>query len=756
MQFFRKTIYFAPPNDNDMKKSIILSLFLCNLFSTALFAQVKGVVKDETGEPIIGANIFWAKSAQGTTTDTEGRFSIQRSASSRKLIITYIGYDNDTVTVDRSDRELEITLKGSLLMEEVQVTQRRLGTMKMRNSVLNEDMISGAELCRAACCNLGESFTTNPSVDVSYADAATGAKQIKLLGLSGTYVQLLTENIPNYRGAAAPFALGYIPGPWMESIQVSKGSSSVKNGYESITGQINVECKKPQTPEAINVNLYGNTKSKLEANFDGNLHLNKRLSTALLAHYEKSFKEHDGNGDGFMDMPKMTQYNLQNRWMWSGEHYIFQASIKGMKEERNSGQSSHGGVQMSHATDLYKVGIETERYEFFTKNAYIFNKEKGSNVALILSGSLHEQEADYGYKLYDVNQKNFYASLMYETNFDARNSISAGVSLNHDYFHQRYRLENEQALQASRLIEQETVSGAYVQYTYNLNDRLILMGGLRADHSNLYGTFVTPRAHLKYNPAEWVNLRLSVGKGYRTNHVLAENNYLLASSRSVLIDDHLKQEEAWNYGLSTSFYLPIAGKTLNLNAEYYYTDFQQQVVVDLDSNPHAVHFSNLEGRSYSHTAQIEASYPFFRGLTLTAAYRYSDVKTTVDHRRMTRPLTGRYKGLLTASYQTPLGLWQFDVTTQLNGGGRMPTPYTLEDGSASWSSRYDTYAQLNAQITRIFRHYSIYVGGENMTNYKQKNPIVDASNPWGDRFDSTMIWGPVEGSLYYVGLRINY
>lgn len=249
---------------------------------------------------------------------------------------------------------------------------------------------------------------------------------------------------------------------------------------------------------------------------------------------------------------------------------------------------------------------------------------------------------------------------------------------------------------------------------------------------------------------------MSVGKGYRTNHVLAENNYLLASSRKVKIDNDLDQEEAWNYGFSSSFYIPVFGKTLNVNTEYYYTDFRRQMIIDLDTDPHIVHFANLEGKSYSHTFQAEATYPFFKGFTLTAAYRLTDVKTTYNKKLLERPLTGKYKGLLTASYQTPLGLWQFDVTLQMNGGGRMPSPYTLPDGAPSWNTRYQSYQLLSAQITRWFRHWSIYVGGENMTNFKQKNPIVGASNPWGTNFDSTMIWGPVHGAMYYVGFRFNW
>ena len=618
---------------------------------------------------------------------------------------------------------------------------------------MNEDMISSAELSRAACCNLGESFVTNPSVDVSYSDAATGAKQIKLLGLSGTYVQMLTENIPNYRGAAAPYGLGYVPGPWMQSIQVSKGISSVKNGYEAITGQINVEFKKPQLPEAdwVSANLFASTTNRYEANADATLKLTKRWSTSLLAHYENETKAHDGNDDGFVDIPQVEQYNVWNRWAYMGDHYVFQAGFKALSETRSSGQSTHGNM---YSGELYKVGIDTERYELFTKNAYIFDKEKNTNLALILSTSWHNQDAMYGRKLYNVDQTNTYASLMFETEFNPQNSFSAGLSFNYDAYDQHYRLNNnaDTPLKAS---DKEAVPGAYVQYTLNLNDQWMLMAGLRGDYSSKHGFFVTPRAHLKYNPNDYVHFRLSAGKGYRTNHVLAENNYLLSSSRKVEIAKNLDMEEAWNLGASVSTYIPVFGKTLNVNAEYYYTDFRKQVVVDMDSNPHEVAFYNLDGRSYSHVFQVEASYPFFKGFTLTGAYRLTDAQTTYKGQRMEKPLTGKYKGLLTASYQTPLGIWQFDATLQLNGGGRMPAPYELADGQLSWNRRYGSFEQLSMQVTRYFRRWSIYVGGENLTNFKQKNPIIDAANPWGDNFDSTMIWGPVHGAKAYVGIRFN-
>ena len=732
-------------------KYMIIGLFL--LFAGNIYAQVRGTVKDSTGEAIPGANVFWMNTGQGVTTKEDGSFSITKPSKSHMLIVSFIGFQNDTIHVSSKNQQLDIVLRDGVELNEVNIVTRKLGTMKLRSSVMNEDMISSAELSRAACCNLGESFVTNPSVDVSYSDAATGAKQIKLLGLSGTYVQMLTENIPNYRGAAAPYGLGYVPGPWMQSIQVSKGTSSVKNGYEAITGQINVEFKKPQLPEAdwVSANLFASTTNRYEANADATLKLSKRWSTSLLAHYENETKAHDGNDDGFVDIPQVEQYNVWNRWAYMGDHYVFQAGFKALSETRSSGQSTHGGM---YSGELYKVGIDTERYELFTKNAYIFDKEKNTNLALILSTSWHNQDAMYGRKLYNVDQTNTYASLMFETEFNPQNSFSAGLSFNYDAYDQHYRLNNnaDTPLKAS---DKEAVPGAYVQYTLNLNDQWMLMAGLRGDYSSKHGFFVTPRAHLKYNPNDYVHFRLSAGKGYRTNHVLAENNYLLSSSRKVEIAKNLDMEEAWNLGASVSTYIPVFGKTLNVNAEYYYTDFRKQVVVDMDSNPHEVAFYNLDGRSYSHVFQVEASYPFFKGFTLTGAYRLTDAQTTYKGQRMEKPLTGKYKGLLTASYQTPLGIWQFDATLQLNGGGRMPAPYELADGQLSWSRRYGSFEQLSMQVTRYFRRWSIYVGGENLTNFKQKNPIIDAANPWGDNFDSTMIWGPVHGAKAYVGIRFN-
>lgn len=651
----------------------------------------------------------------------------------------------DSVVTTKSD-----SIKKERVLTGAQVTARRTGTSRIEGVQAGTN-ISRDELFKAACCNLGESFVTNPSVDVSYNDAATGARQIKLLGLSGIYVQMLAENIPDFRGAAIPYALGYVPGPWMKSIQVSKGAASVKNGYESITGQINVEYKKPEDEQGAEVNLYGNSMGRIEANADANLHIKDELSTELLLHYENDLAGHDSNGDGFMDKPKAEQYNVQNRWFYKQNKYIFHGGLTATIENRHSGQmhdnnDSHFGK--------YTISLNTNRYTAYAKNAFVLNPENGTNIALMASASLHKLDASYGYKIYNVNEKNLYASLMFERDYGKIHNISLGLSLNHDYLGQDVRLANDFQIPATPSNEKETTPGVYVQYTLNLNERFTAMAGLRADHSSLFGTFVTPRFHLKYAPGNIFSMRASIGKGYRTVHALAENNYLLASGRQLVVED-LPQEKAWNYGLSAALNIPLMGHILKMNVEYFYTRFSNQAVVDYDSDKNFIRISNLDGKSYSHTFQVDASYPLLKGLNVTAAWRLNDVKTTYNGTLCEKPLTSRYKGLLTVTYKTPLGIWQADATLQINGGGRMPEPYELSDGSPSWQKRFSPYAQLNAQITRWFRHWAIYLGGENLTDFKQKNPILGATNPWGTDFEPTLVWGPVEGAMVYAGVRIN-
>lgn len=646
-------------------------------------------------------------------------------------------------------------------LDEFVVVKKQNSTMKMKSSAANTEILTKAELLRAACCNLGESFTTNASVDVNYTDAATGAKQIKLLGLSGTYVQMLTENIPNLRGVASPYGLGYIPGSWMQSIQVSKGASSVKNGYESVTGQINVEFLKPQVEKSLLANVYADLFGKAEINLAGNIHLgkSKKWSTGLLLHAENEFASHDDNDDGFIDLPKIKQFSGMNRWAYMSDRYIFQAGVRFLVEKRLSGQDTHHANHIEPGMEPYRIDIDTRRWEFFAKNAYFINPETESNLALILSASLHDQDASYGHKLYDVTQDNIYASLIFERKWrDGIHGLSAGLSFNYDRYDQYFRLTHDLSVSPAREVEKESTPGGYAQYTFDLNSNLILMGGLRYDYSTLYGSMLTPRLHARWNLLEGaLSLHASAGRGYRSPHALADNHFLLASSRNIIIGSDLTQEVAMNYGGGVSGEVSIFDRPFNYSAEFYYTRFSHQMLVDLETDPHAAIIKDSANRpNHSRTFQVELSYPVIDDLTITAAYRYTDVKVDYGNGLVEKPLTSRHKGLFTVNWAPMMGLWQVDASLAVNGGGRMPWPYELPDGSLSWSPTYKTFPQLNAQVTRNFRHWAVYIGGENLTGYRQKNPIIDAANPWGSNFDSTMVYAPIHGAMAYIGARITF
>lgn len=638
------------------------------------------------------------------------------------------------------------TLRSSTLGE-VEVSSRRTEGVSHMGGAVNALNIGQGELFRAACCNLGESFVTNPSVDVNYSDAAVGARQIKLLGLSGQYVQLLGEGLPSSTGAALPYSLDYVPGAWMKSISVSKGASSVKNGPQSITGQINVEYLKPEDEPGVSVNLYGDSRLKTEANLMANTHLNTHLSTHLLVHYQQDFGHHDDNGDLWLDSPSLRQLHLQNRWKYAKGRYIFHAGAGYLQERREGGQ-------VASVANPFGILLEARRAEAYMKHAYLLDSRNNTNIALLANGFLYRLDGTFGPKGYNADQRNFSSQLVLEHDFNDDHNLSTGLSLAAD------RLDEGLAplitIPDDWLSSREITPGAYAQYTWSPSYHITAMGGLRVDHSSLYNrTYLTPRLHLKLVPSDHFTLRASLGKGYRTPHPVAENHYLLASGRTLNVNSLLPMEEAWNTGLSANIYLRLAEREVKMNAEYYYTHFLHQAVVDFDSDPTSVTIADLSGRSFSHTLQLDASCDITDELNVLAAFRYNHVRCSYGGELMEKPLQSRYKGLLTLGWKPMMGIWQFDVTLALNGGGRMPKPYATADGTPSWESEFPAYLQLGAQVTREFRHFSLYVGGENLTGYRQPNPIIDAGHPWSATFDPTLLWGPVHGVMVYGGIRLN-
>lgn len=753
-----------------MKKTLILTIFL----SVSLWASAHafGVVLDDAGNPLIGANVYWAGTGVGVATDIDGRFSLEPVESTRQLVASYIGFHNDTIEV-QGEKELTIVLVSTVELDEVVIAAKKMAVIRSRTSAIDTHTLSGEELCKAACCNLSESFETNASVDVAYADAATGAKQIRLLGLSGTYVQLLSENTPGIRGLASNYGLEYIPGAWMESIQVSKGTSSVINGYEATTGQINVEYLKPQRANPIAVNLMLNSELHAEANITGGWDINDNVSTAVLAHYRNGSMPMDENKDSFTDMPIGNHGNLLNRWYFTKGDYTGQLLVRGLYDQRKGGQTMDKTLE-----DPYLINLRTYRVEGFMKNGYVFDHEKGTSIGIIAAASYHNQSNQYGLRDWQAAQTNAYLNAIFQTNFTDEHKLTAGLSVNYDRYDETLQPNDSAAV--ANMSRQETTPGIFAEYSYTYDEHLSLLLGLRGDYSTRYGFFVTPRFNIRYSPWEWWTLRSSVGLGYRSPNILADNAFVMPSSRQLYYVDNegnkelltsntvFNQERALNAGISTTFYIPMGSRELQLSGEYYYTHFFDCVVADMDADKHSVLFYNSNGsRSFAQSWQVEASTEILRGWTMTLAFRQTDVRNTYGGILREKPLNHRFKGIITTSYQTPLKKWQFDFTAQFNGGGRMPDSFydtateLINAGSKQYSlaggdsreSYFTWYPQLMAQVTKYFRTCSIYLGAENMTNFKQDSPVLSASAPFSEDFDASMAWGPITGWKIYLGFR---
>lgn len=699
--------------------------------------------KEELGLP--GASVIWAGTTIGTSTNAAGYFKVKRVKQTDKLVISFVGYKSDTITIGPDEEYIKHTLNQGNEIGEVLVFGKAPGTFINRIDPVLTVNITGAELRKAACCNLSESFETNASVDVNYADAATGAKQIQLLGLAGNYTQILTENIPAMYGLASAYGLNYIPGPWMESIQVSKGTSSVRNGYESVAGQINVEYKKPATSEKVYVNGFVSDAGRQEVNANASVLLNSKLSTMLMAHAENQSGMNDRNNDGFRDEPDVKQYHFFNRWDYLSGQFDFRTGIKYMEEERVGGQSLYRINNPDTWSDGFGINIKSKRAEAFTKTGGVFMKDRSMSVGWIQNVAFHDQNSFFGQKEYNGTQKSYYSNLLYQWNpLLSKHTLDAGMSYKYDLYREQ--------LNSLLINKSESVPGVFAQYTYADTARITVVAGLRADFHNLYGTLITPRIHIRYLIIPKLTLRASMGKGYRSGNVLAENTYLLASSRNMIIDNNIDIEEAWNYGLSLTGNLLVGGKEVKLSSEFFHTNFISQIITDLDADVNEVRFYNLDGKSYSDVLQIEVSSTPLERLDILAAWRWNDVKMTIDGALREKPLSSRYKGLVTASWLSRLRKWQYDYTLQINGPGRIPStssnpaPYQRDD-------EFKPYIVMNAQITRNFKWLQIYAGAENLGNFMQHDPIIGADDPMGEYFDSSLIWGPVHGRKIYGGFR---
>ncbi|NWF51162.1 MAG: TonB-dependent receptor [Ignavibacteriaceae bacterium] len=733
---------------------LIFYFLFALLISIEIFPQsLKGTVYELDAKglktPLPGTNIYWEGTTSGTTTDAEGFFELKKPVvDSLVLSVSYVGYKPSRIRIADED-SIEIILSVNRELNEVVVTGSSLSKYIDDVDAKQTEIITTKELLKAACCNLSESFTTNASVDVQYQDALTGAKQIQLLGLSGLYTQILFENIPILKGLGSSFGLSHVPGPWMTSISISKGAASVINGYESVTGQINIDYKKPDDLERYYFNIFQSSHFKTDLNANAAFQLNENLSSIVLAHSNFNKKVMDENQDSFRDQPNTVQYNILNRWHYQAlDGFESQFGFQILNEERRGGTISeshnHTPGEEKHP---YLINIDTKKYQLFTKTGYVFDEEGYSSLGLILNFQKQTQNSEIGLRNYSGDQNTLYANLLFEESTeDEVHSITMGGSFVYDKYDESF--ENE------KFARQESRPGLFAEYSFSPDNLITLVPGLRIDFHNLYGTFFTPRLHGKIRLDENTTIRFSAGKGYRSVNVFSENLSYLASSRNFVIINSPSYEEAWNYGLNITKYIRINERDLRITADYYRTDFLKQTVIDIDSDVREVKFYDLKGKSFSNNYQIEVTYQPIDRLDVTATLRYSDVKTDYNGKLLSKPLSSRYKGLFTFSYSTGLNGWLFDATVLLNGSGRIPST-SQNPPEYRRAENFPSHTIINAQITKRIDLVDVYIGAENLTNFKQKNPIISGGDPYSEYFDASMIWGPIDGTKLYIGLRLS-
>ena len=769
-----------------------LSAFFIAAGGTLRAQDIRGAVRDADDRPLAGASVYWAGTTVGASTDAEGAFLLHRVKGYDRLVASYLGYVNDTLRIDEAVQRADFALRAEgVELEGVVVEGNLSGNFVKRDGIVKGEMISFAGLCKMACCNLAESFENSASVTVGYSDAISGARQIKMLGLAGTYTQILDENRPIMRGLSAPYGLSYTPGMWLNSIQVSKGVASVTAGHEAITGQINLEHRKPTDDERLFVNLYLDDELRPEANVSTAFPVtkDKKLSSVILLHGsgDTDVRKMDHNHDGFRDLPRSAQFNVANKWLYAADNgtqvrwgwkFVQESRLGGMLDYRNTDAMREAmfrdwdwqteGTRMplygSHirnrnANGYFKVGMPVGPSVYDEAE----QDEMRSNLAFVADFDHFDEEAYFGLNDYSGNQNSLALNLMYNHYFTYRSSLNVGVQAHLDYYRETLGndtpwLGSDRAYDFGR--EEEEV-GAYAEYTYAVRDKFSVVAGLRGDYNAFYDRFfLTPRGHVKWNVTPSTTLRASAGLGYRSTNVITDNIGMLATGRELVIPalgdlDRLEKALTLGGSLTQTFGLVNPGDA-TLSFDYFRTQFCNSVVVDQEYDAQTIRVYDSDGRSFTDTYQIDFSWTPVERLDIFATFRYTDSRMTIDRpdgttARVERPLVSEYKTLLNIQYATKFRRWVFDATAQLNGPARIPTQ-TGDLADSRYSPRYPMFY---AQVSRKVGKFDIYVGCENIADYRQEDPILNAANPYDYKFNSMNVWGPLMGRKFYAGLRFN-
>jgi outer membrane receptor for ferrienterochelin and colicin len=648
-------------------------------------------------------------------------------------------------------------------LEEVKIVKKQKGILKSYSVTANTSIITSKELLKAACCNLAESFETNPSIDVNFSDALTGTKQIKMLGLASPYLMITEENVPSVRGASQAYGLSFTPGTWVESIQVTKGAGSVVNGYESISGQINTELIKPVSDIPFFLNAYGSTDSRFELNTHFNTKISDKWSSSLFLHGNTRVTKNDMNDDGFLDNPLAKQINVLNRWQYlnTEKGWVSFINFRYMNDDKQTGDLNFDPRRDKGTTNFWGSEIKTDRLDIATKVGYVFKDMPYQSIGFQNAFNVHDQRSYFGLNQYNIRQSSYYSNLIFNSIINnTMNKFSTGLNFTFDQYREFVNINDFSRIDNS--------VGAFFEYTFdNTDDFSVILGG-RIDNHNRLGIFVTPRLHARYNPWKRGVLRFSAGRGKRAANIFAENQSLLASSRVLTILDTagkfygLNPEIAWNYGLSFNQRLSIFGRNADIGIDLYKTNFQNQAVIDLFTLPATVGsqqvlFYNLRGKSIANTMQVEFNYELKKHFNLRSAYKFYDVRTDYISGTFQNPLQAKHRFFSNLEYETHIKekgqQWKFDFTFNWIGQQRLSNTMSNPDKDrlASFSP---SYSLMNAQVTRTFSSvFEVYFGGENIGNYRQDNVILGNDNPFGPTFDASIVFAPVFGQMYYAGLR---
>jgi len=718
---------------------------------------VQGIIleRDASGNemPVIGANVYWMGSSTGTTSDADGYFSLIHKNLIDRLVVSYVGFENDTLDVENIEH-LEIILSDATFMREVIITHRTKSTGVSMLSVGKMQQLGEKELLKAACCNLSESFDTNPTVDATMTDAVTGTRKIQMLGLAGPNIQMTREGIPDTRGLSVLYGLNFTPGTWIQGININTGTGSVVNGFESITGQIDVSLKKPDQSERLYFNLFGNEMTRMEANLNVAHRFNDKVSTGIMLHYGKIPEKHDNNFDGFLDHPVNDQYVVLNRWKFYGNNGLEgQVGVKLSSLQNNSGQANFNHDKPAEDQTAWGSTIQLKKYEAWAKAGKVFPATPHASIGVQLNASYFDQDSYFGLRTYDGDHTTFYANVIYQSLIkDTRHAFKTGLSFQYDKINE--------LVHTSVYDRSEKVPGGFFEYSYKPHEKFSLVAGLRGDIHNQYGFFMTPRLHMRYAPNEKTAIRFSGGRGQRTASIFAENIGGFATARQFRIiggDDSdkpygLDAEQSWSAGFSFVRDFTVNTRSMVFQFDVYHTNFKNQIVVDWDSSPQELSFYNLNGESYSNSVQFQVDYEVIPRFDVRVAYRYNDVKTTYAIGKLEKPLTGRERAFINLQYDTKNN-WSFDYTLIRVGEQRLPqTQSNPEKFQVAQNS--PSYFMSNTQITKSWnKKFDIYIGAMNLFNYKQPTPIISAEDPYSPYFDSSIVWAPIFGREIYGGIR---